>query len=230
MPTSNNNSRLEEVSRRAFLKRSALLGTALIVPSALIAACGDDDDAFASATTSEATTTTAAVASTTTGSEGSTTTTAGGSAAIPTSARMAIDFTYSPTNSNRAANPYIAAWIEDTEGDLVVTVGLWLLQSQKGLRWVDELLRWNSVDGSSTTIDTISSATRTPGDYSLLWDGVDMDGLLVAVGDYYVCIESAREHGPYSLIREQLTLGDESFDLVLPADGELTNASVSYRV
>ena len=139
---------------------------------------------------------------------------------------MVVRFTYAAADSERVRNPYIAVWIEDAEGELVDTIALWFLQSQKGTRWLNELQRWSSVDGSSTTIDTVSSATRTPGDYALTWDLTDADGRPVPAGDYHVCIESAREHGPYSLIREQVTLGDGDVTTELPPDGELRDATI----
>lgn len=149
---------------------------------------------------------------------------------IPDSAQLTVDFTYAVTSQGPAKNPYVAVWVEDAGGELVATVALWLLQSQKGVKWLNELRRWDSVDGSSETIEMISSATRTPGDYQLLWDGLAMDGSRVQAGEYYVCIEAAREHGPYSLIREQVNLGSDGFDLTLANDGELTDATVSYSV
>lgn len=210
-----------------------MLGTALVVPGALISACAGDQDVFASSSTASSavtTTTAASVASSETSANTTSTVETVSGQLIPASAQMSIDFTYSVTSQGPAKNPYVAVWLEDADGDLVATVALWLLQSQKGLRWVSDLRRWDSVDGSSETIDTISSATRTPGDYQLLWDGGGVDGSLVAAGEYFVCIEAAREHGPYSLIREQVTLGSDGFDLALPDDGELTDATVSYSV
>ena len=76
--------------------------------------------------------------------------------------------------------------------------------------------------------DTISSATRTPGDYALVWKLTNSDGAAVAPGPYFICIEAAREHGPYSLIRQPFTLGATPFTTDLPAQGELTHASIAY--
>lgn len=199
-----------------------------MVPGTLITACAGDQDVFASTTSpAEATSTTLAA---TTSSLVPTTTQDSGTT-IPEAAELSIEFTYDVTSSQGPAhNPYVAVWIEDETGDLVTTLGLWLLQTQKGLRWVNELRRWDSVDGTTQTIETISSATRTPGDYRLLWDMSYLDGSPVEGGDYYVCIEAAREHGPYSLIRERLSLGADAFEMALDDQGELADATVSYIV
>lgn len=127
-------------------------------------------------------------------------------------------------------NPYVAVWVEDREGELVATVALWFLQSEKGLKWLSDLRRWSTVDGSDAAISAISSATRPPGQYSVIWDGTDTDGSLVPQGEYYIAIESAREKGPYSLIREPITLGAEPFTQAIEPEGELTDAAVSLII
>ena len=42
-----------------------------------------------------------------------------------------------------------------------------------------------------------------PGAYKIVWDGNDDKKAPVVQGDYFVCIEAAREHGPYEIVREQ---------------------------
>lgn len=224
-------SRFEEVSRRAFLKRSTTLGAAILVPGWLLAACSAEESTFTSTSAAPATTATAVASSSTATAETTTSSGSAESATIPSTAEMLIGFSYSAASTQGPIkNPYVAVWIEDPQGDLVATIALWFLQSQKGLKWLSDLRRWYSVDGSEQSVDTISSATRTPGDYTVVWDGTGLDGSSVAAGDYFVCIEAAREHGPYSLIREQVTIENEEFDLDLAEDGELTNASVAYVV
>jgi hypothetical protein len=237
MPTEE--SRYQEISRRAFLRRSAAVGLAAAVPSALLAACGSDADVFAgsstttssddaaSATTTVPATTAAAVTTTSTTSTTTTTTPTTSGTTLPDDAEVVVDFTYEASSRGGVKNPYIAVWVEDEAGDLVATVALWFLQSSKGLKWLSDLRRWATVDGSDSTIDAISSATRAPGAYSVVWDGTTTDGERVAQGTYYIAIESAREHGPYSLIREAVSFGEESFEQTLAAEGELSNASVS---
>ncbi len=134
-----------------------------------------------------------------------------------------------------ARNPYIAVWIEDGAEQMVQTVGLWIEQG-KGQRYWNELTRWYREDskrvqaGGKATAQTITGATRTPGDFTLAWNGTAYDGSRAGQGTYYVCIEAAREHGPYELIREALTLGTTKLDQQLTPNGELTAASVAYTV
>lgn len=237
MPTS----RFVEVSRRAFLKKAALAaGAVAFFPS--LAACGSDAEQFAATTiaagvtTSQASpsATTVTAETTTTAAETTTTaapTTQATSVSLPSGSEMVISFSYAASaTGGRVRNPYIAVWLEDDNGELVNTVALWFLQTQKGLRWLSELRRWASVDGTSTTIDAISSATRTPGEYAVVWDGTDSAGEMVPSGNYFVCIESAREHGPYSLIREPVALANSDLTFALADDGELSSAQVTFSV
>lgn len=236
------NSRYREISRRAFLRRSAALGLSVAIPSSVLAACASDAEVFeegtvASTTALSSTETTAQTTSTiVTAQTTSTTTTTPTTteaqtpgATIPAGAELVVDFTYAAegTSQGGVENPYVAVWIEDQAGELVATIALWFLQTRKGLKWLSDLRRWATVDGSSASIDALSSATRRPGEYSVVWDGTDTEGNLIPQGDYFIAIESAREHGPYSLIREQISIGTESFTRALEPEGELSDAAVS---
>jgi hypothetical protein len=223
-------SRFAHVSRRAFLARSAAFGAAA---AAGLASCGHNDaDVFARDPSAAPTTGPAPTPTSTARAPGTSSTTVATTSSAPAttspspstaaSGDVAVRFTYKPASSGgRVNNPYVAVWIEDSAGELVETLGLWYLQGAKGQRWLNELRRWYSVDGSTT--DTTTSATRTPGDYALVWERSGATS-----GEYFVCIEAAREHGPYSLIRQQFTLGDAPFTTALPSQGELTNASIAH--
>jgi hypothetical protein len=240
----NDRSRYELVSRRALLKGAAVAGTLAFAPG--LACSKDDKDAFSSTSATTAPGTTAApgttVAPGTTAAAGTTTsaktaTTQGGTtggATLPASAKMAINFTFSPTGSGHILNPYVAVWIEDSSGALLRTVGLWIKADKT--KYVNDLKRWYSVDrariakGGTDTMMSVSSATKVAGAYSVVWDAKNDKGAPVAPGSYFVCIEAAREHGPYELIREQVTLGASPLTKALADNGELTGASVSFTV
>lgn len=219
-----------QVSRRSMLKRTLGVGAIVLVPGL---ACGRDDAAvFAGDDTSSA----APSGTDTAAPTGTADSTALASAtALPDGAEMVIAFTYEQASGGKDEPPYIAVWIEDAGGELVETVALWFEQSDKGTRWLHELKRWSSVEevavaaGGDGEVDVVSSATRLPGAYSLVWDAI-VAGTPATAGDYHVCIESSREHGPYSLVRAAVTLDGTAFTLDLPADGELTAASVVVGV
>ena len=131
-------------------------------------------------------------------------------------------------------NPYVAVWVEDAEGKAVRTISL-NYQRGKGDKWLNELRRWFRVDqarvaaGGKSVVSTLSQATRVPGAYNVAWDGLTDTGVPIAPGAYYVCIESSRENGPYSLIREQLTFDGSPFEKALAPQGELQDAVVKLK-
>jgi len=155
--------------------------------------------------------------------------------ALTDTAKLTVDFTYAATaGGGRVHNPYIAVWLENEAGELLTTISLWIANTGKGLRYVRELSRWYPADtarvaaGGADAIDAISSATRVAGDYSVVWNGKDLDGTRLTQGTYYLCIEAAREHGPYELIREKITLGTAPLSLELTPKGELTKAKATF--
>ena len=241
-------SRHELVSRRAMLKRSLAVGTIAFVPG--LACSSGGEDTLATAASSLTTTTAAAqpattAPSTTTGAPATTaaagtasTTTKGATAAgvaLPATAKLKIDFTYTAAaDGGRFHNPYIAVWLEDSTGALVRTVSLWYKAAEA--KYLQDLKRWYTDDrariskGGADTKSAVSSPTRVPGSYSVVWDGKTDTGAQAAQGAYFVCIEAAREKGPYELIRESITLGAAGLTKSLTPNGELTAATVTFVV
>lgn len=247
-------SRFELVSRRAMLKRSLIAGSLLAIPG--LACSPSDKEVFAKSTTTAApgtsTSTTAATSSTTAAARTTTTTrpTSPSTTTAPTTApattkpaatgpllaassQLAIAFAFTPAASGgRINNPFIAVWIEDASGALVRTVSLWYKSSES--KYLNGLRRWYAAErawiatGGADTTRTISGATRVAGSYSVVWDAKNDSGALVPQGDYFVCIEAARERGPYELIRDSLSLGTKALQKKLTDSGELTGASVSF--
>ena len=122
-------------------------------------------------------------------------------------------------------------WIEDAGGALVRTVSLWFKTSES--KYLQELQRWYSVDQGGSVdnaIDTVSGATRVAGRSSVAWDGTDHSGATVAHGEYFVCVEAAREHGPYELVRGPITIGATPTSVTLTPNGDLTAVTAQFVV
>ncbi|PZA05813.1 MULTISPECIES: DUF2271 domain-containing protein [unclassified Meiothermus] len=145
---------------------------------------------------------------------------------LPAGMKLDIAFEIAAPGGFRYRPPYVAVWIENAQGLPLRTLAVWFEQSGKGARWLQELRRWASQNGQPP--EAVSGPTRMPGRYTLVWDGKDERGNLVAQGDYYVCIEMAREHGPYELFREKLTLGSAALSRSYPGEGELKGVALSY--
>ncbi len=138
-------------------------------------------------------------------------------------------------NSRRYRRPYVAVWIEDKGGQTARTLELSLQKHQPGPRWHRDLKRWYRDDqirrqsADTNLIDTISRATRPPGKYTVTWDGKDDRGKPVGRGIYTICIEAAREHGTYQIIRKEVTIADKPFAADLKGNVEIKSASIEYR-
>lgn len=244
-PTRTVSSRYARAARRSLYARKAALAALVLVPGV---ACGTGDaEVFESANTtasSSASTPTSAAPSdsstTEVSTEVATSTTPPTSAAtettttpdlpvapavFPALAELVVSFSYVP-EARGVENPYVAVWVEDLEGNLVQTISLWYEQSRKGGRWLSDLPQWYSASGQASDV-TMSSATRVAGDYAVAWDGSGLDGQPVVGGDYLVFVEAAREHGPYQVTSQLITIGSEAFIVQLADDGELSNVSAS---
>ena len=216
------------------LKSSLATG---IAAAAGVACSNQDSEVFAGAVaeTLPTTTTTSVPATTTTSADSAEPASSAPAVAtdvgVAVAGEMVISFTYTRVGEGKIESPYIAVWIEDAEGELLQTVSLWYEQSRRGARWLDHLDRWYAVDtarvaaGGPSNSSTISTATRPPGSHAVAWDG-NVDGVPASAGEYFVNIESAREDGPYSLIRVPLSLRGALLETLLPDEGELSEASV----
>jgi thiamine biosynthesis lipoprotein ApbE len=127
--------------------------------------------------------------------------------------------------------PYVAVWVEDKDHFPVRTLALWFEKD----RWLPELRAWYRGDRlralaeGSEIAGTVSSATRSPGKYTLKWDGRDNQGKPVKLGVYTVCIESAREHGTYQLIRREMAFDGTQKQMELTGNAEISSATLDYR-
>ncbi|GGL12541.1 DUF2271 domain-containing protein [Deinococcus radiotolerans] len=144
----------------------------------------------------------------------------------PTGMALDVTFTVATKATGRVKRPFVAVWIEDEAGNTVRNLTVWVQQSRLNPRWLSELRRWYR--GNADQLETVSSATRNPGTYAVAWDGKTDKGALASQGTYYVCVEAAREHGPYSLVREKVTVGATSFKKALTADNDIEAASVAF--
>jgi FAD:protein FMN transferase len=125
----------------------------------------------------------------------------------------------------------VAVWIEDKDRFPVRTVALWFRKP----RWLPEMRAWYRDDRTRARAEgteiaaSVSSATRPPGRYTLKWDGKDNRGRLVTPGRYTVCIEAAREHGTYQIIRQEMDFAGAPRQVQLPGNVEIASASLDYH-
>ncbi len=145
-------------------------------------------------------------------------------AKLPTAMKLSIAFEIITPGGFRYKPPYVGVWIENAQGMPVQTLALWYEQGGRGNRWLNDLRRWarNKLEGTTT------GPTRQPGKFTLEWDNKDAKGNLLTQGEYYICIEMAREHGPYELFREKLNLTSSNVSKAFTPNGELKTVNLEY--
>lgn len=129
-----------------------------------------------------------------------------------------------------AKRPYVAVWVEDENHAPVRTITIW----HGSDRYLPELRSWYLKYRGLYTEDknfnaSITSATRSPGRYSVKWDGLDDHGNPVKPGKYVLKIEATREHGTYQLMRQEIDCDDTPKKLDLPGNTEIASVSLDYR-
>lgn len=129
----------------------------------------------------------------------------------------------------RFRRPFVAVWVEDKKKESVRNLAVWYNKP----RWLPDLKRWYSKNQSATQdagiMESISSATRSAGKYTLVWDGLDNEGKPVHAGKYTIYIEAAREHGTYQLIKQEIDWNNKPKQFDLPGGVEITSASLDYH-
>jgi hypothetical protein len=78
-------------------------------------------------------------------------------------------------------------------------------------------------------MNTISSATRPAGNYTIKWDGKNDDGEYVNADNYTICIELAREHGTYQIIKQEVACKSKAGEYPLQGNAEVKAASIEYK-
>jgi len=126
--------------------------------------------------------------------------------------------------------PYVAVWIEDQNHAAVRTIAVWHERD----RYLPELKSWFLKYRSTYTTDksvlsSVSSATRSPGKYTMKWDGKDDKGNIVPPGTYTVKIEISREHGTYQLLKKEMNFNDSPQSFTFDKNVEIASASLEYR-
>jgi thiamine biosynthesis lipoprotein len=152
-------------------------------------------------------------------------------AAAPAAFDLMITLELARIEDPRYRRPYVSVWVEDKDHFPVKTIALWFQKP----RWLSELKSWYHDDQIRTMAEgtdlstSISAATRPPGKYTLRWDGKDNAGKAVKPGHYTICVEAAREHGTYQIIRQEIDFdGRTAKQMTLPGGTEIGGVTLDY--
>jgi thiamine biosynthesis lipoprotein ApbE len=129
-----------------------------------------------------------------------------------------------------AKRPFAAVWVEDIDQHIVKTIALWYNKQ----RWLPDLRTWfrknrETMMGDPSLFGSVTSATRSPGKYTLKWDGKDDKGNTLKSGKYTLFIEVAREHGGYDLLKQEVDCGNASKQYQLQGEAEVAGALIDYK-
>ncbi|WP_295673194.1 DUF2271 domain-containing protein [uncultured Mucilaginibacter sp.] len=142
---------------------------------------------------------------------------------------LAISLELATMEGMRVHRPFVAVWVVDADKKPVRQIALWYNKP----RWLNELPAWyaafyDSYSAGSASVSSTTSATRSPGKYTLKWDGRDDKGNLVKPGTYTINIESAREHAGYHLLTQDFN-PKKPQHIDLAGNAEVASASFDYR-
>jgi FAD:protein FMN transferase len=113
----------------------------------------------------------------------------------PSSYELTLSLTVTGATGFRARRPYVAVWIEDSNGRLVRVLAVWGDRS----RYLPELATfWGRVGRDMNLLRSVTRATRPAGHYELVWNGLDDNGRAVPMGSYKISVETNQQHGSYA--------------------------------
>jgi thiamine biosynthesis lipoprotein len=121
--------------------------------------------------------------------------------------------------------PYVAVWVETTSGKLVRVLAFWASKP----KYFSELSSfWNIASREQRLLYSTARATREPGKYQLVWDGLGEQRRPTPPGTYRIVVETNQEHGVYAKQAGTIVCGNDPASLTLPATANFETVSVQY--
>jgi thiamine biosynthesis lipoprotein ApbE len=126
-------------------------------------------------------------------------------------------------SAGKGYRPYVAFWVEDTDGRMVRT--LCLLGDDT--RFINHLTGWRNASRDAYYVG-VTRATRPNGLYTVVWDGLDDDDRPVPQGTYRVCVELVREQGRHTSTTATVVCDDQPHTVDLAATVESGASKVEF--
>lgn len=128
-------------------------------------------------------------------------------AAAPGAAEISLEIELPEIRIADYRRPYVAAWIERPDHSVAANLLVWYdmtLRDNEGLKWLKDMRLWWRRTGRDLVmpVDSVSAATRAPGNHRLVFPLGVAPLAALPDGQYRLVVEASREHGD----REVLTL------------------------
>lgn len=145
--------------------------------------------------------------------------------AWPKDYAVAIRLGLGGASRRRYKRPYMAAWITDEAAKPVKTIAVWGKESE----YQKELTNWYSLGKPFRSMArSVTRASRSAGQYTLVWDGTDGEGRPAGAGTYTVWIEIAREDGGHVTMSAPIPCLSSPASASIKGNGESAGASITY--
>ena len=129
------------------------------------------------------------------------------------------------TPDPRLDRSYVAFWVEDLAGKLVRAIVLW---GNKAQYHPEMTTFWKITRGDKDLLYKLTRATRAPGSYRVLWNGLDDDGKPVPRGTYRIVIETNRYRGDYAKASGTIACESEPTTITLAGSVNYDTIKVQY--
>lgn len=142
---------------------------------------------------------------------------------------LAINFEFNAIAGN-GHRPFAAIWVEDANKVPVRNLALWYNKT----KWIPDLRNWYRINGETFKADknnyaSVTGATRTPGKYTIKWDGKNDKGQYVPQGKYTIIIETAKEHGTNEILRQEMELKKAAKKVAANGNVEISNVTFDFH-
>jgi thiamine biosynthesis lipoprotein len=142
---------------------------------------------------------------------------------------LLINFEFN-TIAGNGHRPFAAIWVEDANKVAVRNLALWYNKP----KWIPDLRNWYRINGERFKADknnyvSVTGATRSPGKYTIKWDGKNDKGEFVPQGKYTIIIETSKEHGTDEILRQEMELKRSAKKAASTGNVEISNVTFEFH-
>lgn len=142
------------------------------------------------------------------------------SSQFPEGFKVSVDLETTATQRK----PYVYVWVTDMNGKLVKVLGAYGNEE----RWMRDMREWWKIAGGNRKVQAMSRATKSAGKYPVSWDGTNLQGSGVPLGQYKVWVEVGSEHGPYAAKSGTITLSKDAATATIAESSAFKKVAITF--